>query len=260
MAEKVQKVLISDMEIAYGTQCRFNGTNNTIVEEFAEAMRAGEKVPPVILYEDDRTEGYEGRKVLIMGDGFKRRQAAMRIGLAELDAIVRKGDKFAAMQCNIEENKTALGERWTLADRRHAAKLLLAETDGASKSDRWIADLCDLDESTVSKIRHDGEAQGGPRTTRRTGRDGRQRAVPNTRARAAAGSNGAARKPKQGGPKYDWREFNRCFGVVARAPDDIVKAYPSEKGGTQCTAAVRCLETLAKVMKGWEKQLQKIKG
>ena len=252
--ERVVKVAVEDMQIGYGTQARAEVSTDT-VKDFAEAMKRGDEFPPVILYEEDRTEHYEGKKVLIVGDGFKRRAAAQMIGLAELEAVVRKGTKFDALMCNITENQKQQAERWSLKDRRHSVRMVLGEPEGLQKTDSWIADLCGVSADLVATVRREMEQETGrPGPSRRVGRD--RKSYPAHKPKGGKASDNG-QEAKQGAPKYDWREFNRCFGVVARAPDEIVRAYPNEKEGTEHPAASRLLDTLAKVMKGWEKSLAK---
>lgn len=62
-------------------------------------------------------------------------------------------------------------------------------------------------------------------------------------------------KPKPGSELFDWRAYEASFGQVARAPDTIGKAFPSEKASAEYKEAIKHLEGLAKVMADWKKRL-----
>jgi hypothetical protein len=62
-----------------------------------------------------------------------------------------------------------------------------------------------------------------------------------------------------GKPTFDWKEFDRHFGYVVRAPDDLVRAYPSESGSLEFQVCSDHLKALAEQFKKWQRRLQKVK-
>jgi hypothetical protein len=116
-----------------------------------------------------------------------------------------------------------------------------------------------------------GTAKSSEKPAKRTGKDGRQYTAKKPRKAKPAKEREAGDeddkpkaskttdKPKPGSPLFDWSDFNKHFGVVARGPDAIAAAYKGEKDGTEYAASMRSLETLAKTFKGWQKRLGKEK-
>lgn len=258
--EKVVKFPVADMDVSKATQARAHGADPDTVTEFAEAMKAGEKFPPVILYAVDMTDGYEGKVVHVMGDGYKRRAAAQKIGMAELDAIVRKGSILDALLCNIEVNADQRAERWTNADKKNSIRMVLANPESSGWSDNRIAKACGVSDGMVTRVR---AGEPGEKPARRVGADGRSQPASRPRLNGSAPKAAKAKdeKPaatkKPGGVLFDWHRFNEAFGVVQRAPDEIAKAYRGEKDSSEYSAADMALESLAKVFKTWQRRLAK---
>lgn len=128
-----------------GAQMRVEMTEN-IVQEYAEAMVAGDVFPPIIVFFDG-TDHW-------LADGYHRTEAAKLLGRTEIDADVRQGTQRDAMLHGIGANAKH-GLRRTQADKRKAVTALLADEEWSKWSDRKIAAAAGCDHKTVGKIRRD---------------------------------------------------------------------------------------------------------
>lgn len=74
-------------------------------------------------------------------------------------------------------------------------------------------------------------------------------------AAAAAEENG---KPKRGAPLFDWKEYEKHLGPVARGPDTLAKAYKGEKGSDEYRDCHKHLNNFIKTWQAWHKRLGKV--
>ena len=254
VAPKTRQVPLDKILIDQGTQCR-TALDTQTVRDFRTDLEAGTKMEEVVLFETSDGE-------LIMGDGFTRYAATKAAGGATIEAKILKGERFDALAYNGYANGKHQAQRWTRADRQNAARLILSDSEGATWSDSRIANHCGIGDDKVAEIRAELEAQTGkPGPDKRKSADGRERPAKAPRKKkTAAETNGEAHEeaPKQGRPTVDWKEYDRAMGVVIRFPDEIGRAYPGEKDGTETEAARRVLDTLAKIMAGWRRRLKEI--
>src|SRR5579872_887678 len=109
---------IKEIVVDAGTQTRF-ALNPEIVAEYAEAMKRGDKFPPVIVFGN------------ILADGFHRVAAAKQAGLKDIAADVRKGTKTDALKFALKANVDH-GARLTNADKRHKVEIALRELPNLS--------------------------------------------------------------------------------------------------------------------------------
>lgn len=129
---------------------RFGGTqprarlDDAIIEEYAEAMIAGDVFPPVTVFHD----GAE----YWLADGFHRVNAALRAGRATIDATVHQGTQRDAILWSISSNATH-GLRRTNEDKRRAVTRLLSDPEWAAWSDREIARRAAVNHHLVAQIR-----------------------------------------------------------------------------------------------------------
>lgn len=156
---KMQQVVqVSKISIDGGTQPRCE-INEEVVAEYAEAMRAGEKFPPIVVFED-------GVKFWL-ADGFHRTHAARQACVEVLDADVRQGTRRDAILFSVGANGDH-GQRRTPADKRKAVMTLLTDPlvmedpeTGQPWSDREAARRCKVSHTFVAKIRADIEPVTG---------------------------------------------------------------------------------------------------
>jgi uncharacterized ParB-like nuclease family protein len=175
----MRKIKLSEIVTDAGTQVRA-GLNDATVADYAEALAAGAKFPPVIVFHDGSR--------YVAADGFHRIQAASKIGAAQIECDVRRGGKTDALKfalgCNAHH-----GLRRTNADKRNAVGMALREFPKASNV--AIAGMCLVSDDLVAEIRKAQPSEiGGLRPVpSRVGLDGRERRLPPppTRPRGANG-------------------------------------------------------------------------
>jgi hypothetical protein len=139
-----EDVLLEELAISDRTQARAR-LNLAIVEEYAEAMRAGATFPPVVLF----TQGDEPYWV---ADGFHRIKAARPVGFTTIAAEVRPGSQREALLYACAANATH-GLPRTNADKRKAVETLLYDPEWRQWSDHAIAKHCGVAVSFVGQRR-----------------------------------------------------------------------------------------------------------
>ena len=126
-----------------GTQPRA-ALNLHWVEEYGQDMIAGASFPPVVVF-------YDGQ-VHWLADGFHRTEAALAVGLSEIQAEVHQGTVRDAILYSVGANGNH-GQRRTNDDKRRAVKTLLNDAEWSRWSDREIARQCAVDHKTVAGLR-----------------------------------------------------------------------------------------------------------
>ena len=143
--------------------------NQATVEEYAEAITAGKKLPPVTIFRDKEGVNW-------LADGFTRVQAYRLAGREEINAEIIQGGKREAILFSVGAN-TDHGQRRTNADKRRAVETLLLDGQWARWSNRKIAEQCSVSDMFVGSIRNEMTANGlqsnGQEEQAREGRDGR---------------------------------------------------------------------------------------
>lgn len=135
------------------TQIRVNGgtqmraaLNEETASEYADALRGGATLPPVVVFHDGSDYW--------LGDGFHRVRAHfMAHGhTARIPAEVRSGTRRDAVLCAAGANADH-GLRRTADDKRRAVETLLRDEEWQGWSDREIARRCHVSHPFVSKVR-----------------------------------------------------------------------------------------------------------
>ncbi len=163
----IRRLKPSEIVTDAGTQVRA-GLNETTVADYAEALAAGAKFPPVVVFHDGNRH--------IAADGFHRIEAVRRIGATQIECDVRKGCKADALKfalgCNAHH-----GLRRTNADKRHAVGMALKEFP--KLSDRALAEICIVSDHFVGDIRRESGANGSHLPPPpRIGKDGKAYRLP----------------------------------------------------------------------------------
>jgi hypothetical protein len=135
---------LSAITVDPGLQTRAS-MNPETVAEYAEALTAGIRLPPVVVYRDD-----DG--ALLLADGFHRVAAAERAGLSEIDAVTHEGGRRAALLHAVGANARH-GLRRTNADKRRCVELLLRDREWREWSDVLVAQQCGVSDKTVAAVR-----------------------------------------------------------------------------------------------------------
>ena len=171
-AEPLEVVEVTTSSLRMGRSPRERGIDHAHVDLLAEVP---ESWPPIVVSRRDRA----------VIDGQHRVAAAKQLGLKRLRAVYFDGSTDDAyvefVRCNVGH-----GLALTLDERRAAVRrILLTHPD---LSDRGVASVCGLSPKTVARLRRAADGGSGtPETTRgkkRVGRDGRQRPVDPSAARA----------------------------------------------------------------------------
>jgi hypothetical protein len=165
---KTQKILLEQISID-DLQPRV-AIDEAVVTDYQAVLAAGGTLPPVDLWHDGTTYW--------MSDGYHRFFAHRRENRDRIPAVVRTGTREDAAWASYAANQTH-GLRRTTADKAKAVKLALGHVNGASLSDRQIAEHCGVSHPFVAKIREDLESGGNITTCpTRTGKDGKTYPVP----------------------------------------------------------------------------------
>lgn len=125
-----------------GTQSRV-ALNESTVAEYAEVIRLGGDLPPVVVFEDGSD--------IWLADGFHRYHAHRAAGAMEIACDVRTGTKRDAILYSVGANAVH-GLRRSDADKRRAVMTLLADPEWAAWPQRQIAQACSVSIGLVSKI------------------------------------------------------------------------------------------------------------
>jgi hypothetical protein len=159
------KLALEKIRIDGGTQPR-EKIDADYVEELAEKI--DRIVHPVIVYHDGREYW--------LADGFHRYLAHGKANKKSIDAKVIKGTVREAILYSVGCNAQH-GLRRTNADKRRAVLTLLNDKEWGKKSDRWIAEKCDVGHPLVAEIRK----SNGSSSIARESKDGRKgwKSVPN---------------------------------------------------------------------------------
>lgn len=132
-----------DVSTTGGTQSRVALSEETVAT-YAEAMKNGAMLPPIVVFHDGSTYW--------LADGFHRLMAHVRNGADWIPADVRQGTRREAVLHSVGSNAEH-GLPRTNADKRHAVMLLLNDEEWVTWSNHEIARHCRVDSSTVDRIR-----------------------------------------------------------------------------------------------------------
>jgi len=148
-AVRTVKMLIGVIEVLLAnssTQSR-EKIDQSVVDEYAEAMKSGVKFPPLVVYEDS-----DGRQFL--ASGFHRGSAAVQAGLKWFRVEIRIGTEWDAIRHSVGANG-AHGLRPTNADKRKAVVMILKRKESQKLSDARIAKDCLVSGTFVGNVRRE---------------------------------------------------------------------------------------------------------
>ena len=127
-----------------GTQSRVE-INNEIVTEYAQAIKAGDEFPAVVVFND----GVDNW----LADGFHRFHAHNQAGKTSISADIHQGTARDAVLFSFGANGTH-GLKRSNADKRKAVATMLSDAEWAEWSDRKIAEVCGVGHPFVAAIRN----------------------------------------------------------------------------------------------------------
>lgn len=119
------------------------------VTRYAAAYLEAENMPPVVVFEEKRKDADDR---VWLADGHHRVAGAKKAKLAEINAIIKKGDRRAALLYALRANHQN-GLPLTNADKHRSVSLMLADEEWRAWSDRSIAEACLVGANLVGKIR-----------------------------------------------------------------------------------------------------------
>jgi hypothetical protein len=137
-----KKIALKEILLDASTQIRAT-TRKEVIAEYKDAMKAGAKFPPVVLFHSE--EGYH------VGDGFHRILAARQAKRRKIRAEVHEGGQREALLHACCANATH-GIRRTNAEKRKAVRTLLGDPEWAQWSNREIARRAGVSDPFVGTI------------------------------------------------------------------------------------------------------------
>lgn len=126
-----------------GTQPRAK-VDETVVAEYAEAIRDGVKFPELVVFSDGAD--------IWLADGFHRYHAFRAAGIEDIPVFIRNGTRRDAVLYSVGANAHH-GLRRSNEDKRKAVQTLLADPEWAAWSDREIARHCNVHHQLVATVR-----------------------------------------------------------------------------------------------------------
>lgn len=133
---------VDNIRIDGGTQAR-SELNEAVVAQYADAIAAGEKLPPVVTFFDG-TDHW-------LADGFHRLFAHKKLEIIEIDAEIHSGTRRDAVLYSVGANRKH-GLPPSNADKRKAVELLLNDAEWSKWSQHKIASTCGVSAGFVSKL------------------------------------------------------------------------------------------------------------
>jgi ParB-like chromosome segregation protein Spo0J len=137
------KIALTKLRIDGDTQPRAM-LNQDIIAEYAEHLMNEIKMPAITVFHDSANYW--------IADGFHRFFAAKRTGATEIECEVVQGTLREAQLFSVGANATH-GLRRTSEDKKKAVLTLLNDLEWAEWSDREIARKCNVDHTTVGRIK-----------------------------------------------------------------------------------------------------------
>jgi hypothetical protein len=140
---QIDYVPLESVRINGGTQSRVE-LNQAVIAEYAETIRLGTDLPPVVMFFDGAN--------FWLADGFHRYHAHRQAGAMEIAAHIHTGAQRDAILYSVGAN-AAHGLRRTNDDKRRAVMTILADKEWATWSDNAIAKACHVSNHLVSDVR-----------------------------------------------------------------------------------------------------------
>jgi transposase-like protein len=197
------------------------------IEDYAEAMSAGVKFPPVAAF-------YDGDSYWL-ADGFHRVKAAYAAGFDSVLCDVHQGTIEDAQWYSFSANR-GNGLRRTTQDKQRAVKAALIHGRGTTLSDTQVARHVGVDQKTVANWRRQLEvSQEIPKiATRAVTRRGKTYQQQTTNIGKRNGTAPAARKAPHGSKLFN--AILRALKVIAAceiSPDELARLLASRPNRNQ---------------------------
>lgn len=243
LAGKAIRVPLADVRIDGDTQPRSNMDPDT-VSRYAEKMQCDPDTGLIIDHEDKAWPElvvFQDADVYWLADGFHRLHAARQRELEEFQAKVHQGSLRDAIAYSLRVNEEH-GLPRTRADKRRAMVRALTDSEWQTYSDRRLARMCAVSNSSISRLRQQLEAAGEiPRLRELYKEDGEvveREPAPLEVSEPARTTTSAAKKkaPKvrqgagESGPRGEGALSHIAWGDASGAePFDAIIAYPEDE-------------------------------
>jgi hypothetical protein len=148
-AVELRRIPLAAIKIDPTIQQRVNGTSQGVVDDYAEALRDGVRLPPVIVFTDDGVTYW-------LADGFHRTAAHQQAypDVQDIKCEVSLGGREDAVLFACGANASH-GLRRSNEDKRKAVRALVRSEKWAHWSDHEIARQCRVSPPFVSKLRNE---------------------------------------------------------------------------------------------------------
>lgn len=143
MTYEIDTIPLEAVRINGGTQSRV-ALSETTIAEYAETIRSGADLPPVVAFFDGVN--------FWLADGFHRYFAHKTAGAMEISAEIREGTNRDAVLYSVGANASH-GLRRTNEDKRRAVMTLLNDPEWAAWSDREVSRACSVSHTFVQTLR-----------------------------------------------------------------------------------------------------------
>lgn len=195
--------------------------DNEVVQEYADAMKAGERFPAIDVFAD---EGKEGVEKYWLADGWHRAMAHGRINDVTVPVVIHQGGKEEAIKFALSANAKH-GLKRNTADKIKAVAVAFERFAGMS--DRAIADLCAVSPTFVGKHRPQLSTVD---SCHRKGLDGKTRNLPVSKPAelAPAVEVVTADTPLTPLQAYGLREMERQLGADITSPEKTDEQLKAE--------------------------------
>ncbi len=160
LGQRFAAVPIDQLDVDPDVQVR-SGINSKTVAAFVAAMEAGDRFPPVRVFELD-----DGAWLLV--DGHHRVEAMRMLGKTHIEAQLEPGDREEAWVLALKLNGRAPA-KLTNEEKRTNLRRFLSDRRWSNCTTKWIAEEFGFSRPFVDKIRR----ELGADTDQRAGRDGR---------------------------------------------------------------------------------------
>lgn len=160
-SEQIVELPISDILTNGGTHAREN-LNEQHIQDLEQELDQGHELDPMDVFWDG--------SIYWLSDGFHRIEAYIRAIRTLAKVRIQQGSQRDAILHGIKANAKHKALKWSRQDKQRAIKRLLRDPDWQQWSDNAIAQICGVDNKTVTQRRLD---LGIPKSDFRRGSDGR---------------------------------------------------------------------------------------
>lgn len=205
------KVKLSQVTLDASTQSRSKVDQNT-VERYTQLIALGKSFPPLVVFGETN----------ILADGWHRYHAYKKAGIIDVEIHRMDGDRrdaeFYALSANNEH-----GLPMDMEDCRRNARRLLTDPEWCKISDRKIAELVGLSDTTVLRIRRALEDEGKiePKTSNRI-KSASEKQAASEKQESASEKQTVSSEPDESRPE-DLQQIKELSDVVSELSEENQK-------------------------------------